>query len=490
MQRAGAAAAAEIAARFPDRLPQGVVIATGKGNNGGDGWVIARALHAVSIRVRVVECAESRTPDAMAERALALADGVPFMTGAASLLAGGERIAVDALLGTGFVFDSTPSQEIAEAVANLRALQRRGCAIVAVDVPTLLDASNGSHTGAPRCELTVTFGTVKRGQLVARDVCGAIAVLDIGLGHHATDAAETRLATLDWFRATLPPITADAHKGTRKKLAIIGGAEGMAGAVILAARAAQRSGAGMVKCLVASESLLAVQEAAPAALSSAWPAGDDELSSHTKWADAVLIGPGLGKHEARSMVERVLRAFDGPVVLDADALNAFAGELDALRALIASRVALLTPHPVEFARLTGADVDDVLLMRFDVPADAARRSGATVLLKGVPTIVTSPSGETIVVAEGTPVLATGGSGDILGGIAATLLAQTGDALSAGALAAFSHGRAAALVSARQVRGYTLDDVLAALPSVWSLEPAMRRPPVLYELPAVGEAERS
>ena len=490
MQRAGAAAAAVIADRFADRIEQGVVVATGKGNNGGDGWVIARALHAVGIRVRVVECAQSQTPDAKAERALAIAEGVTVTNDAASLMSGGERIAVDALLGTGFTFDSTPSREIAEGVAALSALQRRGCAIVAVDVPTLLDASDGYHMGAPHCALTITFGTMKRGHLVGRDVCGAIVVVDIGLGLHAAAAASASLATPEWFHATLPAITADAHKGTRKKVAIFGGAQGMAGAVILAARAALRSGAGMVKCLVAPESLLAVQEAEPAALSSAWPVTDEDLASHTHWADVILIGPGLGKEHARSIVERVLRAFDGPVVLDADGLNAFGGDLNALRQLIGTRAALLTPHPAEFARLAAMEVDDVLEQRFDVPATVARATGAAVLLKGVPTVITSPDGETIAVAEGTPVLATGGSGDILGGIAATLLAQTSDALTAGALAAFAHGRAAAMVSERQVRGYTLDDVLGALPHVWALESERRRPPILCELPAVGEVERA
>jgi len=186
------------------------------------------------------------------------------------------------------------------------------------------------------------------------------------------------------------------------------------------------------------------------------------------------------------MVERALRTFSGPVVLDADALNAFAGDVDALLPLIGSRAALLTPHPAEFARLVDESVEQVLLERFEMPGVAALRSGATVLLKGVPTIVTSPDGSSVVVAEGTPVLATGGAGDVLGGIATTLLAQTGDAQLAGALAAFAHGRAAATVNARRVRGFTLDDILAALPSVWSLDVPARRPPILAELPAVGE----
>lgn len=488
MQRAGAAAAAEIATRFAGRLEAGVLIATGPGNNGGDGWVIARALLAVGIGVRVVECVTSRTEDAKAERALAIDAGVPWTADAESLVAGGERIAVDALLGTGLVADEPVRGPIAAGVAALHAMAARGCAIVAIDVPTGLDASTGRHVGAPRCALTLTFGTVKRGQLVARDVCGTIVALDIGLGLHAERASSASLATAAWFRDALPPIAADAHKGTRKKIAIIGGAAGMAGAVILAARAALRSGAGMVKCVVAPESLLALQEAEPAALATPWPSDDDEFVSHVSdWADTILIGPGLGRERAREMVERALRRFSGPVVLDADALNAFVGSIDALLPLIGSRAALLTPHPAELARLVGESVERVLHDRFELPCVAALRSGATVLLKGVPTIVTSPDGHSVVVAEGTPVLATGGAGDVLGGIAATLLAQTGDAQLAGALAAFAHGRAAATVSARQVRGFTLDDVLAALPSVWSLEVPARRPPILAELPAVGEA---
>jgi NAD(P)H-hydrate epimerase len=173
-------------------------------------------------------------------------------------------------------------------------------------------------------------------------------------------------------------------------------------------------------------------------------------------------------------------------VLDADALNAFAGDAGALASLIGQRAALLTPHPAEFARLAGLRVDQVLETRFEAAPAFAARVKATVLLKGVPTIVSSPDGSTSVVAEGTPVLATGGSGDLLGGIAVTLLAQKNDAAIAGALAAFAHGRAAFGVSTRQVRGYTLDDVLAALPGVWSLVPAPARPPVLAELPAIGE----
>lgn len=489
MRCAGAAAAAEIARRFPELLADGVVIATGAGNNGGDGWVVAQALRAVGIRVRVIECADAATPDARAERDAAVALDIPVRRDFRALGDGTERIVVDALLGTGFRGDTELREPIAGAVRLLAERGRRGACIVALDVPSGLDATSGASRGNLRAALTLTFGTAKRGQLVARALCGEVVVLDIGLGTHVQAAGGAPLVDARWFRHALPAIAADAHKGTRGSVAIVGGAQGMGGASVLAARAALHSGAGLVKCVVAPESLPSVQEAVPAALAATWPM-DDGIARRDigDWADAVLIGPGLGRGDARAMVERVLRAFDGPVVLDADALNAFANDADSLAPLLRNRAALLTPHPAEFARLAGdgATVEQVLADRFEWPARLAARSGAAVLLKGTPTVVASPSGGTTVVAEGTPILATGGAGDLLGGIAVTLLAQVRDGALAGALAAFAHGRAAWKVNARDVRGYTLDDVLRELPSVWSLETPPPRPPVIADLPAVGE----
>lgn len=488
MQRAGAAAAAEIVRRFPDDLRAGVVVATGAGNNGGDGWVVAAALHAAGLAVRVVECLPAATADARAERASALGAGVAHTPSIDALTYGPERIAVDAVLGTGLRAHTPLEGDAANAVGALMDRRRaHGTHIVALDVPSGMNADDGFDAGGLRCALTLALGTLKRCHVVSRAGCGEVVLLDIGLGEHVRASHGALLATPAWFRASLPAIPADAHKGTRKKVAIIGGAEGMAGAVILAARGALRSGAGLVRCVVAPGSLRAVQEAEPAALAAAWPTDDASLARDVGgWADAVLIGPGLGRADARAFVEHLLRACPGPVVLDADALNAFSGDAAALAPLLRERQALLTPHPAEFGRLASLSVDDVLERRFTLPAQLAAAAGAAVLLKGVPTVVAARDGDTMVVAEGTPVLATGGAGDMLGGIAVTLLAQTNDSALAGALAAYAHGKAAWLVSARDVRGYTLDDVLLALPVVWSLPAPAPRPPVLAELPAVGE----
>ena len=491
MQRAGAAAAGEIALRFRDRLAGGVLVLAGPGNNGGDAWVVARALGAAGAKVRVVEPIPAKTTDAIAERGLALdALNVRREDRAHDWLDGGEAIVVDGLLGTGA--SGAPRGALAGAIESLSALRARGAVIVALDLPSGVDASTGATPGsAVSADLTLAFATVKRGHLVARDACGAIIVVDIGLGTHAglPDGAP-ELVDERWAGATLPVFPADAHKGTRKKLAIVGGASGMAGAAVLAARSAMRSGAGMVKLIVARESLPAVQEAEPGALAATWPADDASLERDiVSWADAVVVGPGLGRDAtSRGLLEQLLHAWTGPTLLDADAITLFEGRVPDLAALIGGRPALLTPHAVEFARLAGLAVDDVLARRFEVARDTAAALGAAVLLKGVPTVVTASDGRRLISAAGTPALATGGSGDLLSGIAGTLLAQLGDPFIAGAIGAWVHGRAAERVPTSggdRVRGIVLDDVVGELRDAWTFDLRPLRYPVLIELPAVG-----
>jgi hydroxyethylthiazole kinase-like uncharacterized protein yjeF len=511
MQRAGAAAAAEIALRVPRLLTKGVRVFAGPGNNGGDAWVVARAFAATGVAVTVVEPIPARTPDSVAERELAL----PVVAAVEHSLnsAAGAALIVDGLLGTGS--SGAPRGAIVDAVAAIDEARRHGAYVVALDLPTGVDATSGDSTGAVTADLTLTFGTVKRGHLVARQACGAIVVLDIGLGAYAAaNDGAPGIVDEGWVARQLPPISADAHKGTRKKLAIIGGAGGMAGAAVLAARAAIRSGVGMVRLLVAPESLPVVQSAEALALAGTWPADGGALERElVSWADGVVIGPGLGRSaEARVLVDRVLAAWNGPVVLDADALNVFDGDVGALGRASRGRPMLLTPHPVEFARLAKTQVTSVLNCRYDVGRELARETGTTVLLKGLPTVVTAPSGESLVSAAGNPILAAAGSGDVLSGIAGTLLAQITDALTAGTAAAWIHGRAAELVAqgaatardararsvvdialghprrTSRVRGATLDDVVAALASAWPNEVHPTRYPVLLELPAVGERQ--
>ena len=472
MQRAGAAAAAEIASRYPSNLRRGVLVLAGPGNNGGDGWVIARALAATGIDVKVIAPEGARSADCIDERQLAVASVTEVDAYS------GEGIVVDALLGTGS--SGALRGKLTSARDIMPIARRRGAIVVAIDLPSGLDATTGATNDAIAADLTLTFGAIKRGHLIARSVCGTVVVVDIGL----TPTPSPTLTLLDglWVRDHLPPIAAEAHKGTRRKLVLQGGAAGMAGAVILGLRAALASGIGMVKARVHQSTVDAVHGAVPATLIDAWPSPTDDTPD--EWADVLVIGPGLGLGaDAVASVESALRRHEGPVLLDADALTAFGSDLRAMRAAIGKRAALITPHPVECARLLGIDAKEVLDRRFEIGAELAREIGATVLLKGVPTVVSSPDGRSLVVASGTPVLATGGSGDLLCGIAGTLLAQMDDPLEAAACAAWIHGRAAQLAGAF-VRGTTLDDVLAMLPNAWRIDATPPRYPVLTELPAV------
>ncbi|MGE5100839.1 MAG: NAD(P)H-hydrate epimerase, partial [Deltaproteobacteria bacterium] len=255
MQRAGAAAAAEIALRYRDKLSRGVLVLAGPGNNGGDAWVVARAMATSGVRVRVIEPIAAKSPDAIAERDLALAvlDAADVVSVVPEALDVGDGLVIDGLLGTGG--SGEPRGAIARLIALTATLEARDATVIALDVPSGLDASTGAaHDVVVRADLTLSFGTIKRGHLVNRDVCGAIVVLDIGLGTHASlDDGAPLLVDEAWVGARLPNIPASAHKGVRKKVAIVGGAPGMAGATVLAARAAMRSGVGMVKLVVSSE---------------------------------------------------------------------------------------------------------------------------------------------------------------------------------------------------------------------------------------------
>ncbi len=485
MQRAGAAAAASIVRRYVDRLNGGVAVLCGGGNNGGDGWVVARALAATGIRVRVDEVVAAATADCIAERSLCPES---VTRGDADA---GEAIVVDAILGTGG--RGAPRGNVAVGLARLAALRARGAVVVALDVPSALDASSGEAEHAVRADLTVTFGTLKRGLLVARGHAGTVVVVDIGLGDAIAAAAGTapRLVDRALVRRAAPAFAHDAHKGVRRKLAIVGGGEGMVGAAVLAGRAAMRAGIGMTRLFVAPESVSAAQTAIPEAMAAPWPASDDAVQSRMcDWADGVLIGPGLGESaETRALVERVLRGWRGPVVLDADALNVFADNVDGLRDLLDGRPAAITPHPAEFARLAGGTVEDALAARFEAPRALAERLGATVLFKGVPTVIAGADGSAYVSATGTPALAAAGSGDLLAGIAATLLVQRPDNVPAAiAAAAWVHGRAAELASGgREARGVILDDILAAVARVWGDLDALACYPELAVIPASGAA---
>ena len=461
MHRAGEAAARWLHAR-PERS---VAVYTGPGNNGGDGWVIAGLLRHMGWTVTVHEAAPPRTADAQRAKADAERDGA-FPTPA-----GNEAVVLDALLGTGATGPAHGG--VAAALDALRDARRQARAIIAIDIPTSLDATSGADVGAVPAAHTLTFGSVKQGQLLRRDLTGALHVLDIGL--HAADNMVPRLLTASQVAGLVPSVPPDAYKGTRSRVAIVGGGAGMAGAAILAARGAHMAGAGMVRADVAPQSQLALQVSVPFATARSWPR-DGIAGVDVRWPHAMVIGPGLDGTDAevRTAVLALLHAWAGPVVLDAGALSAFAMPADderapldediesaaawptagdaratpraTLRHALRGREALLTPHEGEFVALGG--MLGTPEARFGAPRVFAQTLGATVLLKGVPTVIAAPDGSIRVSATGTPALAMGGTGDLLAGIAGALLAQGLTAADAGAVAAWVHGTAAERVTAQ------------------------------------------
>jgi len=475
MDAAGRAVAGATARAYPNELRTGVLVVAGHGNNGGDGWVAARALAATGVRTFVAEVARERTPDCEANRELALAEGVEQVQGDAPWPEVG--IVIDALLGTGAAgAPRGPIGELAE-----RAASHTG-PIVAVDGPTGLDLSTGEPSGPVHASLTVTFGGARRGHLLARDWCGTIVVADIGFP--TPDPEWPTLVTDADMRRLLPPFRADMHKGERGRVVVIGGQEGMAGAALHAASAAFAAGAGLVKIAAHHTTVVAAQSANPDALTVTTQLSGDlesELVEAISWADAIVLGPGLGRGDERTaLVESVLERAEGPVALDADALHC--GK-DVLMSGGAGRV--LTPHPGEYAAafpdLAGLLESD----RFAAAAAAATELSApsALLLKGVPTVIAA-TGQLRVVAAGTPALATGGSGDLLSGFIGAFLARGLSPADAAELGAMTLGRAAEIAAeAATARATRPADVLAAVPALWRRLAALPRvePPILVEI---------
>jgi len=478
METAGRAIVQVLVAELSDAAGGGVLVAAGAGNNGGDGWVIARALHAAGVPVSVASV-DPKTDDAIDNRALARLDGVREL--------GREEawpkaaVAVDALLGTGAA---------GPAKGDVRALAQRlvdyGAPILAVDGPTGLDLTSGEAHGPVHAKLTVTFGAPRRGHLLAREWCGKVVVVDIGFP--PPDSAWPLLVTDRWAAERLPRLAPQMHKGDRGRVCIVGGSNGMTGAALHAARAALAAGAGLVKLVAAGETIAAAQASLPDVLTVESALGETlepAVAEALEWADAVVLGPGLGREPRTSreqFVRQVLAQRAVPTVIDADALHVFRADVPT-----GSRALVCTPHLGEFRALAGdALADEAANDRWSATARAAAKLKCTVLLKGVPTVIADLRGPEHVVASGNPGLATGGSGDLLAGFIGAFLARGTVPAEAAALGAHALGRAAEL-GARQwtARSLRPADVLAALPDVWRAwrDVPPGRPPVLVELEA-------
>jgi NAD(P)H-hydrate epimerase len=458
-------------------VPQGdVIVLAGRGNNGGDGWVAARDLHEAGRDVIVLSFAEPGSLQGSAGDAArdAIAAGVRWrqaddVPGSADLT--DAAAIVDALLGTGSVGPLRPPM-----VAWVEAANCAGAYIVSVDLPSGVDTDTGVVAGvAVRADCTVTFTSLKRGLVLhpGAGFAGDIVIADIGISAQTPEASgATEVWSADEYACLLPRPRPDAHKNDRGRVLVIAGSAVYPGAAVLAARGAQRAGAGYVT-LAVPEAVVSIAQGHLLSIPVVGlPQGRGHALSSTaldkalqlaRDYDAVVLGPGLTLADGAVVCARGLVAkLEVPLVLDADGLNAL---VDA-RGILEQRKAptVLTPHPGELARLLGTNAQAVQRDRLAASGELARAQTA-VVLKGAGTVVSGAQRQ-VVNVSGTPALATAGSGDVLSGIIGTYLAQGLSPLEAGALGAYVHGRAGeAAASALTPVCVTADDLPDYLPVV-------------------------
>lgn len=465
-----------------------IVVVCGTGNNGGDGFVVARHLHqlGVSVRAALVGDASKLSGDAARNHARAVAVGVPI---------DGERwraprdgAIVDALFGTGLT--RRVEKSAAASVRRINGAQEQGVAIISLDLPSGICSDTGQVLGAAvHADATLCFGLPKLGVAIepGRTHAGEVRVARIGIADEAPGIAP--LAE-QWTHAAvgraLPARPATGHKGSFGHVLLVAGSEGKTGAAALAAEAAARSGAGLVTlaCPAGVNEILEVKctEAMTVPLADTaercLAAGaQDAIVALARERSAVGIGPGIGRGaETAKLVRGVVDALDRPHALDADALHAYAGELERLAAREVPRV--LTPHPGEAAALLETTAKQVNEARLEAAQTLARRSGSTVLLKGAATLIATPDGRSAVNATGGPALGSGGTGDVLLGMVTSLLGQGAPAFEAAVVAAHWHGLAADRLSARSgPSGLLASDVARALPDTGqALRQAAAAPP--------------
>jgi NAD(P)H-hydrate epimerase len=463
MERAASALAEAVEREAPEC--RRVVLLCGPGNNGGDGLAAARLLAQRGVSARLFTLAEPEKLRGDAAVNLGRARRVGLIATPLTSPRGRRELAeelssadvvVDALFGTGLTRPLS-----ATTAAIVRAIEESRRLVVSADVPSGLSSDSGKQIGpAVRAHRTVAFGAPKLCHVLypARAHCGELTVADIGIPIEEIWKRERHLCLLqeEDVARKLPRRRADSNKGDHGRVAIVAGSRGKAGAAILAARGALRAGAGLVTVLCIESMREAVVTALPEAMSFGLPEEDGALAAEAakpalallKGMDAAVIGPGLGTAPGTvEFLEQVLGAGSGRdrLVCDADALNAFAGRKGLARYFVGTT---MTPHPGEAGRLLGTSAKQVQADRIGAALRLARRTKATVVLKGAGTLVADLDGSVTANPTGSPLMATAGSGDVLSGVIAGLIAATGHAATAAYCAAFLHGRAGELLAER------------------------------------------
>ena len=496
MERAGAGATAHLLRAFPQLLSDtrkaSVLVLAGKGNNGGDGFVMARLLRQRGLACEVVLAAKRADVSGDARRALsAFVRGrgrITEVTRPDQLALVEDKLrscglVVDALLGTGL---NAPVRGLAAGLIAL--VNGSGRPVVAVDIPSGLDADRGQPLGdAVQARLTVTFGYPKLGlsQHPGLDYVGRLVVVDIGIAPEALATVRPTVGLLspETVGRFVQPRQPDSHKGSFGHLLVVAGARGKSGAALLAASAGLRTGTGLVT-LAGPESLvpvfsvavleamtLGLPERADGSLRMAAGALRAALQART----AVAFGPGIGvSADTLKLTRWLLKHAELPLLIDADGLNCVASQPDMLRD--ASQPVVLTPHPGEMARLTDTNSTEVQANRLERARSFATSFRCHVVLKGARTVIAAPDGWAWINPTGNSGMASGGMGDVLAGIIGGLLAQGYQPAEACQLGVFIHGSAGDL-AAREIGpvGILARDVIDRLPRALRSLSAPARP---------------
>jgi NAD(P)H-hydrate epimerase len=447
-----AAAGGALAEAVAELAPDGPVrIVCGKGNNGGDGLVAARHLSGMGFEVDVLELFSGDLPDDLGS----------WLEGSAAV--------VDAIFGTGF--EGAPRESVGVAI---EAINRCGAPVVACDIASGVDASTGEVEGvAVEADLTVSFHAAKIGHRVApgKWCTGELRVVQIGIPDGAP--GEPAAGTIDSAVLALAPARGPrSTKFSSGQVVIVGGSRGLTGAVQMSSRAAIRAGAGYATVAVPADLEPIFEAGQPEVMSVGCPGGDGCLAAGSlkavlracERAAAVALGPGMGRDPGSVELARdAVASIEAPLAIDADGLNAFAGALERIAARAAPTI--LTPHAGELGRLLGRSSEEISAHRLASAKEAARATGAVVVLKGDDTIVTD--GERVAVnALSAPALATAGTGDVLTGMVAALLARGLDPFAAACAAVIAHARAGRDATTRigTPESVIATDVIASIPA--------------------------
>ncbi len=481
METAGQGAARVLLAQFADQAEDGVGIVCGKGNNGGDGFVIARELAAQGLEVAVYLLAKTGAVKGDAatnlKRLAALNIPVIEVPDEDSFSKIKPRLArsgllVDAILGTGLT-----SNVRGFFKAAIDFINSTGIPVFAVDIPSGLNSDTGQPCGTTiHAQCTATFALAKIGHYTypGAECTGKLEIIDIGIPRTVVESVSPKqyLLTAERIRAYFQPRAAETHKGKTGHLLVVAGSTGKTGAAAMTAVSAMRAGAGLVTLGVAESLNSVVAAQVLEAMTTPLPQirlgilGDtalDEIQGLTAGKTCLAIGPGIGQAlETRSLVEKVIRQIEIPMVIDADGLNNIVGQTGLLKKLKAP--AVLTPHPGEMARLIETSPAAVQQNRLACARDLAVNFGVHVVLKGAATVIAHPNGTAFVNSTGNPGMASGGMGDVLTGVLAGFITQGFSPEAAAHAAVYLHGAAAdTLAKTIGPIGYLAGEVMNAIP---------------------------